>query len=129
MLFNTALYLVVVNPSNIEIQLTSRRTRSVSVTKINQLMAYREITYIYCHNHAKATDATSNKTQRYLLLRRVLHITATKIKGVIPTSHKFLNKTVNSEKRLLYIDVDLVTYSFILVVFSARSSLYVSPSR
>jgi len=73
-------------------------------------------------------DETSNRKQRYLLLRQVLHIIATKIKSLIPASHKSLNKTVNAEKKLLYIDVDLVTYSFILVVFSARCSLNVSQS-
>jgi len=82
----------------------------------------------YCHNHTKDTDATSNKTQRYFLLRQVLHIIATKIKSIIPMSHKSLKKTVNAEKRLLYIDVDFVTYSFILAVFSARCFLYVSHS-
>ena len=90
-------------------------------------MVYGEITYIYCHYHTntKATDETSNKTQRYLLLRQVRHVITTKIKGIIPASHKSLNKTVNAKKKLLYIGVDLVTYSFILVVVSARCSLYV----
>jgi hypothetical protein len=58
--------------------------------------------------------------QRYLLLRQVLHIIVTKIKSIFPASNKSVNKAVNAEKNLLYIDVDLVTYNFILVDFSAR---------
>ena len=85
------------------------------------LMAYREITYVYFHNYTKAADATSNKTQRYLLLRQVQHTIATKIKDTVPAPYTSLNKTANDDKKLLHIDVGLLIYGFILVVFSARA--------
>jgi hypothetical protein len=70
----------------------------------------------------------SNKMQRYLLLRQVLLLIATRIKATIPASHTSLNKIATADKKLLNIYVGLITYAFILGVFSARCSLHVSPS-